>query len=167
MGPDLGELGEAKPKEVVWHDKGAEGKLDLLVTLDFRMSTTCLYSDIVLPSATWYEKDDLNTSDMHPFIHPLSEAVQPLWESKSDWDIYKTIAKKFSELAATHLGTQKDLVLTPLLHDTPSELGQSHVGARLEEGRGRSGAGQDHAEHDGGDARLRRHLQEISLRWAR
>jgi nitrate reductase / nitrite oxidoreductase, alpha subunit len=42
------------------------------VTLDFRMSTTCLYSDIVLPTATWYEKNDLNTSDMHPFIHPLS-----------------------------------------------------------------------------------------------
>ena len=125
LGPDLGELGESKPREVQWHDKGAEGKLDLLVTLDFRMSTTCLYSDIVLPSATWYEKDDLNTSDMHPFIHPLSEAVQPLWQSKSDWDIYKTIAKKFSQIAATELGTRKDLVLTPLLHDTPSELGQA------------------------------------------
>ena len=49
-----------------------EGKLDLLVTLDFRMSTTCMYSDIVLPTATWYEKNDLNTSDMHPFIHPLT-----------------------------------------------------------------------------------------------
>jgi len=124
LGPDLGELGETKPKEVTWHNKGAEGKLDLLVTLDFRMSTTCLYSDIVLPTATWYEKDDLNTSDMHPFIHPLSEAVQPLWQSKSDWEIYKVIAKKFSELAAKHLGTQKDLVLTPLMHDTPGELGQ-------------------------------------------
>ena len=53
----------------------AKAKLDLLVTLDFRMSTTCLYSDIVLPTATWYEKNDLNTSDMHPFIHPLSAAV--------------------------------------------------------------------------------------------
>ncbi|MBE0772410.1 molybdopterin-dependent oxidoreductase, partial [Escherichia coli] len=48
----------------------AEGKLDLVTTLDFRMSSTCMYSDIVLPTATWYEKDDLNTSDMHPFIHP-------------------------------------------------------------------------------------------------
>jgi nitrate reductase alpha subunit len=36
------------------------------------MSTTCVYSDIVLPTATWYEKNDLNTSDMHPFIHPLT-----------------------------------------------------------------------------------------------
>ena len=110
--------------EVVAHDKGPEGKLDLLVTLDFRMSTTCLYSDIVLPTATWYEKNDLNTSDMHPFIHPLSQAVDPVWQSRSDWDIYKGIASKFSEIAAHHLGVEKDVVLTPLMHDTPGELGQ-------------------------------------------
>lgn len=102
----------------------AEGKLDLLVVLDFRMSTTCLYADIVLPTATWYEKDDLNTSDMHPFIHPFCEAVQPLWESRSDWEIYKGIAKKFSELGKDYLGVRKDLVLTPLMHDSPQELGQ-------------------------------------------
>ncbi len=112
-----------KPSEVQVRD-AAEGKLDLLTVLDFRMSTTCLYGDIVLPTATWYEKDDLNTSDMHPFIHPLSEAVQPLWESKTDWEIYKAIAKKFSEIAGPYLGTRRDLVCTPLLHDTPGELGQ-------------------------------------------
>ena len=114
----------AGTEEVVAHDRGPEGKLDLLVTLDFRMSTTCLYSDIVLPTATWYEKNDLNTSDMHPFIHPLSQAVDPVWQSRSDWDIYKGIAQKFSEIAAHHLGVEKDVVLTPLMHDTPGELGQ-------------------------------------------
>ena len=112
-----------KPQEVTVRP-AAEGKLDLLVVLDFRMSTTCLYADIVLPTATWYEKDDLNTSDMHPFIHPLSEAVQPLWQSKTDWEIYKGIAKKFSEIAGDYIGTRKDLVLTPLMHDSPQELGQ-------------------------------------------
>ncbi|GGC06467.1 nitrate reductase subunit alpha [Pseudoduganella buxea] len=112
-----------KPRDVKVRP-AAEGKLDLLVVLDFRMSTTCLYGDIVLPTATWYEKDDLNTSDMHPFIHPLSEAVQPLWQSRSDWEIYKGIAAKFSEIGGDYLGTRKDLVLTPLMHDTPGELGQ-------------------------------------------
>lgn len=113
-----------RPSEVKFREEAAEGKLDLITVLDFRMSTTCLYGDIVLPTATWYEKDDLNTSDMHPFIHPLSEAVQPLWESKTDWEIYKLIAKKFSDIAGPYLGTRKDIVLTPLLHDTPGELGQ-------------------------------------------
>jgi nitrate reductase / nitrite oxidoreductase, alpha subunit len=124
QGKDLGETGGQKPEEVAWRDATGDGKLDLLVTLDFRMSTTCLYSDVVLPTASWYEKNDLNTSDMHPFIHPLSAAVDPVWQSRSDWEIYKGIAKKFSEIAAHHLGVEKDVVLTPLLHDTPGELGQ-------------------------------------------
>ncbi len=123
QGKDLG-VDDAKPSEVVWHEKAPEGKLDLLVTLDFRMSTTCLYSDIVLPTATWYEKNDLNTSDMHPFIHPLSTAVDPGWQSRSDWDIYKGFAKKFSEVCVGHLGAERDVVLTPLAHDTPAELAQ-------------------------------------------
>ncbi|HEY0663589.1 MAG TPA: nitrate reductase subunit alpha, partial [Thiobacillaceae bacterium] len=123
QGKDLG-ADDAKPREVVWHDKAPEGKLDLVVTLDFRLSTTCLYSDIVLPTATWYEKNDLNTSDMHPFIHPLSTAVDPAWEARSDWEIYKGFAKKFSELAPGQLGVEKEVVLSPLMHDTPAELAQ-------------------------------------------
>ena len=124
QGKDLGEEGSEKPHEIKWRDPAPEGKLDLVVTLDFRMSTSCLYSDIVLPTATWYEKNDLNTSDMHPFIHPLSTAVDPVWEARSDWETYKTIAKKFSELAVGHLGVEHDVVLTPIQHDTPGELAQ-------------------------------------------
>ncbi len=62
-------------EEVVWHDKVPQGKMDLVVDLNFRMDTSALYSDIVLPAATWYEKDDLNSTDMHSFIHPLQEAA--------------------------------------------------------------------------------------------
>ena len=98
--------------------------MDLLVTLDFRMSTTCMNSEIVLPTATWYEKNDLNTSDMHPFIHPLSTAVDPAWQSRSDWEIYKGFAKSFSEVCVGHLGVEKEIMLTPLMHDSPSELAQ-------------------------------------------
>ena len=112
-----------KPAEVKQRP-GVEGKLDLFTLLDFRMNTTCLYADVIFPTATWYEKHDLNTSDMHPFIHPFTEAVQPLWQSKSDWEIYKGLAKKFSELAKDYLGVRKDIVLTPLMHDSPQELGQ-------------------------------------------
>ena len=124
LGKDLGEEGHEKPKEVVWRDEAPKGKLDLLVTLDFRMSTTCVYSDIVLPTATWYEKNDLNTSDMHPFIHPLLAAVDPVWGSRTDWDIYKDIAKAFSKVAPEVLGVETDVVLTPIQHDSPGELAQ-------------------------------------------
>jgi nitrate reductase alpha subunit len=125
MNDDNGVRSGLIPDEVDWVDKGAEGKLDLVTTLDFRMSSTCLYSDIVLPTACWYEKDDLNTSDMHPFIHPLSKATDPAWEARSDWDIYKGIAKKFSELTKGNLGVETDIVTVPILHDTPAEMAQA------------------------------------------
>jgi nitrate reductase alpha subunit len=124
QGKDLGEMEKVKPQGVVWRDPAPEGKLDLVVTLDFRMSTSCLYSDIVLPTATWYEKNDLNTSDMHPFIHPLSAAVDPVWEARSDWETFKTIARRLSELAPGHLGIERDVVLAPIQHDTAAELAQ-------------------------------------------
>lgn len=111
-----------KPEEIVWREE-TTGKLDLLVALDFRMTATPLYADVVLPAATWYEKHDISSTDMHPFIHPFNPAVDPLWESKSDWDIYKTLAKSVSDLAKTHMkGTFKDVVTTPLVHDSKQEI---------------------------------------------
>ncbi len=127
MGKDLGEEGGQKPVEAKWHDTAPEGKLDLLVTIDFRMSTTAVYSDIVLPTASWYEKNDLNTSDMHPFIHPLQAAVDPAYESKSDWEIFKSIARKFQEIVPGYLGQETDVVALPILHDTPAEIAQDQV----------------------------------------
>ncbi|HQU37614.1 MAG TPA: molybdopterin-dependent oxidoreductase, partial [Anaerolineales bacterium] len=115
-------------KEVTYRDEAPEGKFDLVVDINFRMDTSALYSDIVLPTASWYEKDDLNTTDMHSFIHPLSAAVPPSWESKTDWDIFKILAGKVSELAQTHLPEPvRDLVAMPLQHDTPAEMAQPHI----------------------------------------
>ena len=134
LGTKHGILGEEtihdgiRPTEIDFEPNGATGKLDLVTTLDFRMSSTCLYSDIVLPTATWYEKDDLNTSDMHPFIHPLTAATDPAWESKTDWEIYKLIAQKFSELSVGHLGVETDIVTLPMQHDSEGELAQPFGG---------------------------------------
>ena len=116
-----------RPEEVVYRE-APEGKLDLLVTIDFRMNTTCLYSDIVLPTATWYEKHDLNTTDMHPFIHPLQAAVDPVWGARTDWAIFRGIAETFQRVVKGHLGVEEDLVLLPTLKDTPSELSQPYGG---------------------------------------
>ena len=118
---------EVRPEEIVWRDPAPEGKLDLLVTLELRMSTSALYADIALPAAGWYEMHDLSTTDMHPFIHPFNPAIDPPWETRTNWDQFKTIAKAFSDLAAVHLGSRKDLVATPLMHDTPGEIAQPEV----------------------------------------
>ncbi|MCC7540248.1 MAG: nitrate reductase subunit alpha, partial [Deltaproteobacteria bacterium] len=112
-------------EDIEWVDEAPTGKMDLIVDLNFRMDTSALYSDIVLPAASWYEKADLNSTDMHTYIHPLSQAVPPVWESRSDYDIFKSLARKVSELAARHLPKPvKDLVASPLAHDTNAEIAQ-------------------------------------------
>lgn len=122
------EMAEGHVNEVGYIPEAPTGKMDLVVDLNFRMDTSALYSDIILPAATWYEKDDLNSTDLHSFVNPVQAAVAPAWESKSDWEIYKAVAHKVSELARVHLPEPvKDIVQLPLMHDTPDELSQPEV----------------------------------------
>ncbi|WBM80236.1 nitrate reductase subunit alpha [Cryobacterium breve] len=117
---------EKRPKTMKWHESAPEGKLDLLVTSDFRMTSTTIFSDVVLPPATWYEKNDLSTTDMHPFIHSFNPAITPPWQAKTDFDIFHILAKKISEFSVEHLGVRKDLVAVPLSHDTPDAMATPH-----------------------------------------
>lgn len=123
-----------RPEEIKWrseaelnHLAGAgNGKLDLLIDLDFRMASSALYADVVLPTATWYEKDDLSSTDMHPFVHPFQAAVDPMWEAKTDWEIFKTLAKKVSEVAKeADVKPYHDVVAMPIQHDSEGEVAQA------------------------------------------
>ncbi|MGH3743372.1 MAG: molybdopterin-dependent oxidoreductase, partial [Mycobacteriales bacterium] len=113
-----------RPTEIRWRDPAPRAKLDLVTTMDFRMTSTCTYSDIVLPAATWYEKHDLSSTDMHPFVHSFNPAIPPPWEARTDFDAFHTIAADFSRLAAEHLGTRTDVLAAPLAHDTADEKAQ-------------------------------------------
>ncbi|MBZ5500009.1 MAG: molybdopterin-dependent oxidoreductase [Acidobacteriia bacterium] len=90
-------LNQAKGNEILesslWRD------LDFIVDINYRMDTTALYSDVVLPAATYYEKVDINTTDCHSYIHTFGKALDPLFECKTDWDIFHALARKMAETA--------------------------------------------------------------------
>jgi len=124
----IGEDSDERPEDLKWHEVAPRGKMDLIVNLNFRMDSSALYSDIVLPAASWYEKADLNSTDLHSFIHPLSAAIPPVWESKTDWDIFKTLAKATSAAAENNFtGTKTDIVSAPIAHDSPGEIAMRTV----------------------------------------
>ncbi|QGU01361.1 Nitrate reductase alpha subunit [Corynebacterium kalinowskii] len=113
---------ERRPKEMVWREEAAVGKVDLMFTADFRNTSTTLHSDIIFPAATWYEKNDISSTDMHPYVHAFNAAINPPWEARSDFQMFQSLAERFSQLAKTHLGTQTDVITAPLNHDTPEAM---------------------------------------------
>lgn len=66
-------------------------KLDLLVVVDHFMTDTAALADIVLPACTIFEKKDLVAG---MFLQLQRRAVEPLGESKSDWDIFAGLAAR-------------------------------------------------------------------------
>lgn len=75
-------------------------KLRKIVCIDFRMSQTALYADIVLPAAQHYEKTGFGMPTPWPFILAMSHAVVPPYgESRDEWDSLGALMKKISERA--------------------------------------------------------------------
>ncbi|BDZ42395.1 hypothetical protein GCM10025865_16940 [Paraoerskovia sediminicola] len=126
---------DRRPQTMDWVEDAPEGKLDLLTTMDFRMTSTTLFSDVVLPAATWYEKHDLSSTDMHPFVHSFNPAINPPWQTKTDFATFHLLAQKISEMSVEHLGVRQDLVAAPLQHDTPDAMALPH-GTITDSGKG-------------------------------
>jgi DMSO reductase family type II enzyme molybdopterin subunit len=76
-------------------------KLKLIVTVDWRMSATALYSDYLLPACGWYERasTSLLGCTQSPFMQVMDKATEPLYESLSDWAIFVRLAKKIAARA--------------------------------------------------------------------
>ena len=74
--------------------------IETIVTPDFRMSTSALYSDYVLPGCGYYEKPGIKyTSTYVPYVVVGDRAVPPLYESKHEWDVAFLLARKIQERA--------------------------------------------------------------------
>jgi len=71
----------------------AFAKLDFFVVQDIFFSETCKFADLVLPASPALEKDGtfVNTERR---IQRINKALEPLGESKPDWEIIQLIAQK-------------------------------------------------------------------------
>ena len=75
-------------------------KLDLVVNVNTQMSTTGLQSDVVLPAAGYYEKQGIKYAWGYiPYLVLGDKAVEPLGESRNEWWIHGTLARRIQERA--------------------------------------------------------------------
>jgi len=74
-------------------------KLRTIVTIDWRMTSTAMHSDYVLPAAGWYEKTEHKwVTPLVPFIHGGEKAAS-FFDAKSDWEIAALLARTVDERA--------------------------------------------------------------------
>ena len=74
--------------------------LNMIVTMDFRLSTTALYSDYILPMAQHHEKTNTNyTVNDTMFVALGDKAVEPQGEARSEWQATLAIARALTERA--------------------------------------------------------------------
>lgn len=79
--------------------KEAIDKLELFVTIDFSMSPTCEYSDVVLPAPTFWEKQELVGTSCHPYLQIQQAVVSPQYDSRTElWMVQEIIRRVAPDL---------------------------------------------------------------------
>jgi len=81
------------------------------------MDSTAEWADYVLPAASHYEAWDIRTQGFHRFANIFTRPVEPVGESKPDWEIMALLTKKIQERAiARGIGPIQDGDVTRDLH---------------------------------------------------
>lgn len=73
------------------HIKKALKKLDFLLVQDIFLSETAEFADVVLPAASFAEKDGTFTNTERR-IQRINKAIEPIGDSKADWQILMEIS---------------------------------------------------------------------------
>jgi len=68
-------------------------RIPLKVVIDFRWNETTKLADLILPCATYLEKEDIRGSFWSPIIGYLPKIFEPLGEALPEWEIYKKLAE--------------------------------------------------------------------------
>ncbi len=75
------------------HVKESLEKLDLLVVQDIFLTETAELADVVLPAASYAEKDGTFTATDRR-VQKLNQAIQPIGDARLDWKIICDVAKR-------------------------------------------------------------------------
>ena len=75
------------------HVRKAMEKLDFLVVQDIFPTPTTEYADVILPAASYAEKDGTFTSTERR-VQRVRKAIEPVGQSRSDWEILCDVARR-------------------------------------------------------------------------
>ena len=115
------------------HAREAIGKLDFLVVQDIFMHETAELADVVLPAASFAEKEGTFTNSERR-VQRVRQVIPPVGQARADWEIVQDVARRTArQLGMTSIGFEHGSaasVFDELASLTPIMAGLSH--ARLD-----------------------------------
>lgn len=80
--------------------KNVNPNIELIISQDIEMTSTCEYSDMILPANTWIETEtyEITASCSNPFLQIWKGTVAPIYDTKDDAIILAEFAKKLGEI---------------------------------------------------------------------
>ncbi|MDW7726710.1 MAG: molybdopterin-dependent oxidoreductase [Candidatus Methanoperedens sp.] len=78
----------------ILRDRATSGELEFILTMDFSMTTSAQWSDVIFPVPTWYEKFDITATVLHPYLQLQQPAIKPLFETRAELWIVRELAKR-------------------------------------------------------------------------
>ncbi|MBI4285934.1 MAG: molybdopterin-dependent oxidoreductase, partial [Chloroflexi bacterium] len=111
------------------HVTAALGRLDFLVVQDIFLTETARLAHVVLPGATFAEKDGTFTNTERR-VQRVRKAIEPVGESKPDWWITCQIAKRMKAMGFDF--QSPEAIMEEIAFLTPSYAGIDYK--RLEQG---------------------------------
>ncbi|MCK6482447.1 MAG: molybdopterin-dependent oxidoreductase, partial [Planctomycetes bacterium] len=75
-------------------------RIDMIVTQDIEMTSTCEYSDFVLPANSWLEFQQVEVTGAcsNPFLQIWKGGLKPIYDTKDDISIMAGAAKALGDL---------------------------------------------------------------------
>lgn len=73
----------------------AFAKLDTFVVHDFAWTATARHADFVLPCTMTLERDDIGANSNDPLLIPMKAVVPPYGQSRSDYEIFADLSRRF------------------------------------------------------------------------
>ena len=83
-------------------------KMKYFAYVDFKMSETAVYADLLLPAKSHYEVYDLRTSPGYHRFTNLAQPVanmKPIGEAKDEWTMFTLLAEKLQEITRRTYGS--------------------------------------------------------------
>jgi anaerobic selenocysteine-containing dehydrogenase len=101
--------------------------LDLCVSLDFYVNETNRHADYILPSPTFYERDDMPLAFLGfyttPFIQYTDAVVPPAGEAREEWEVIDEIAKRIG-IVPFSIKTMRMLGRLPGMRPKPRRIAE-------------------------------------------